>query len=354
MTPSTNRDAVSSSPYDSIADERRWSSVARDVACGRYDAQGDVRFTVEPHMRIASAGSCFAGRMAEALRTGDTQYFVAEPAPPWVAPEREAALGYRPFSARYGLVFTASQLLQLFTRAFGTFVPRETAWEFGGRYVDPFRPRATPGGFASVAELLADRDRHLAAVRKMFEETDVLLVTLGLSEYWCDRVDGAIFPFCPGVAGGTFDGSRHEFRNPGLGETVASLEAFVAATRAINPEIKIILSVSPVPIGATMENMHVARASTYTKSLLRVAVEEVVRAHDYVDYFAAYEIVSQTFLGRDPFVEDRRHLRAGIAESVVALFRSHYMPQSTAATKDAPESIVLSEERPCDEDILAR
>ena len=128
------------SPYDGVAPMQRWSSVARDVASGVIEAQGAVRFTIAPEMTIASAGSCFAGRLADHLRNSGSRYLVAERAPQWLSHEKAFAYGYRPFSARYGLVFTSLQLLQLFERAFGRFTPVETHWVSDRRFIGPFRP----------------------------------------------------------------------------------------------------------------------------------------------------------------------------------------------------------------------
>jgi hypothetical protein len=113
------------------------------------------------------------------------------------------------FPARFGNLYTARQLLQLFDRAYGLFRPRDRWWKGrGGGVIDPFRSRIQAGGFDSVEALEADRVRHLAAVRKMFEACDVLVFTFGLTEYWAAAGDGAVFPprfrrRQPGAAGRT-------------------------------------------------------------------------------------------------------------------------------------------------------
>jgi hypothetical protein len=64
--------------------------------------------------------------------------------------------------------------------------------------------------------------------------------------------------------------------------------------RAINPLLQIILTVSPVPLVATMTDRHVLQATTYSKSVLRVAAEEMVSCYANVHYFASYEIITAT------------------------------------------------------------
>jgi hypothetical protein len=92
------------------------------------------------------------------------------------------------------------QLWQLFQRAYGLFAPADVAWRGAdGRYVDPFRPRIQVGGFATVEDLLGERKSHLAAVRRVFEECDLFIFTLGLAEGWVARGGGAVFPLAPGT-----------------------------------------------------------------------------------------------------------------------------------------------------------
>ncbi|HWT04347.1 MAG TPA: GSCFA domain-containing protein, partial [Xanthomonadales bacterium] len=104
------------------------------------DPQGPVKFGLAPSAKIASAGSCFAQRLAVRLQGMGLDYAVAE-------------RGGEPYSARYGDVYTSRQLVQLLERALGRFDPLERAWSAPGGYVDPFRPNVAAGTFASVAEL---------------------------------------------------------------------------------------------------------------------------------------------------------------------------------------------------------
>jgi hypothetical protein len=47
----------------------------------------------------------------------------------------------------------------------------------------------------------------------MFEKLDVFTFTLGLTEAWRNRNDGAVFPLPPGVSGGEMNDQRYEFIN---------------------------------------------------------------------------------------------------------------------------------------------
>jgi len=144
-------------PYAGLPSYQILSRAVAEASGGTIDPQHAARFTVDRTTRIASAGSCFAQRIAERLRDAGYNYFVAEPGPMWEAPEALAARGYGAYSARFGDIYTTLQLVQLARRATGAFSPQEPPWPVKGGVADPFRPRVEPHGFASAAELEADR-----------------------------------------------------------------------------------------------------------------------------------------------------------------------------------------------------
>ena len=162
-----------------------------------------------------AAGSCFAQHVSRRLREAGFNFLVTEPPHPILPAEGGGARSTTGrYSARYGNIYTARQLLQLIRRVYGRFQPQEDAWQGAdGAWFDPFRPQIQPGGFATPEEYRLDRAQHFAAVRRAFEEMDALIFTLGLTESWEDASDGAAFPVCPGTAAGTFDAAKYVFRN---------------------------------------------------------------------------------------------------------------------------------------------
>ena len=301
------------SPYDGVDPRQNWNLAVRDAHDrAAIDVQGPVKFRFPPTAAVASAGSCFANHLAAHLAASGLRYPVYEP-------------GALPLAARHGNIYTALQLRQLLERALGAFEPAERAWPTPhGRWLDPFRPLVDRDGFATIPGLERARAGHLAAVRRMFEETDVFIFTLGLTEVWCDARDGAAFPLPPGRGRGIFDPQRHTIRNLDVAANAAELDRFLAGLRRINPTIRVVLTVSPVPIALTMETTHVARASLYSKSVLKVVAEEAARRHDDVDYYASYDNVVHNFGGRSTFEADARHLQPWVAERAVAQFRERY------------------------------
>lgn len=287
--------------------------------------------------KVATAGSCFAQHIARHLRQSGFHFLVTEPAHPIVPLEVAEAHGYGLFTARYGNIYTSLQLLQLFDRAYDTFTPMEDAWTGpDGTFIDPFRPLIQPGGFASLAELHADRRHHLACVRHAFETLDVFIFTLGLTEAWVSAEDGACFPLCPGVGGGVFDPARHLFRNLRVRDVNGHLTAFLDRLGQVNPSARVVLTVSPVPLVATASSAHVLPATIYSKAVLRAAAQEIMEDHEHVHYFPSYEIITGPQTQGRYFAPDLRQVTEEGVARVMAIFLRHTAGLEVSSSAPAP------------------
>jgi hypothetical protein len=311
-----------SHPYHDIPDTQRWSRAMAGRTSAGIDPVQPPPFRIERDSRIVTAGSCFAQHVARHLRERGHACFETEPAHPLLPAALAQTFNYGIYAARYGNIYTSRQLLQLWRRAIGVFLPADDRWDQEGACFDPFRPGIQPGGFSSLREYQEDRRQHLAAVRRAFTEMDVFVFTLGLTECWASRQDGAVYPLCPGVVAGRFNADQHVFINLTVEEVVADMAAFIAQVRQLNPQLRVILTVSPVPLAATAEPRHVLAASTYSKAVLRVAAEQLARLPD-VYYFPAYEIISAA--GSDFLAADRRSVLESGVDRVMALFFQHVL-----------------------------
>lgn len=305
-------------PYEAAPRRAFWSrAVARGWSADEvFDGGAPL---IGPEDRIASAGSCFAANVVPYLEAAGFTYLRAEPPHPFFTDIEPEPFGYEKFSAAYGNIYTARQLLQLVRRCTGDFTPREDRWATPDGIVDPFRPGLRYRA-ASGREFDLLTAQHLRRVRSTIEDATVFVFTLGLTEAWVSQLDGAVFPACPGTVAGTFDPERHVFRNFTAAEVAADLRDAVAAMRALNPALRIVLTVSPVPLVATATGAHVLAATTYSKSVLRVAAGEVASTLAEVAYFPAYEIVTGPQAPESFFAADRRNVsEAGIRAVMGAL-----------------------------------
>jgi hypothetical protein len=305
------------SPYSRKSNRAFWS---RSVSSG-FTAQ-DTLDNAIPLINIndivVSAGSCFAANLVPYLEQVGITYLRTE-LPHKAFADLPENFGYRGFSAAYGNIYTARQFRQLLDRSLGLFRPLEDRWNVGEHVLDPYRPGLRYPARSNVEfDLLTAQ--HLRATRSAFEQCTLFVFTLGLTEAWVSKQDGAVFPACPGTIAGTFDPERHAFHNFTVEEVREDLKAFVGRLRSINPNARVILTVSPVPLVATAGDEHVLVATTYSKSVLRVAAGEVAGSESNVYYFPAYEIVTGPQAPHDYFEVDRRNVsKAGVDAVMNAL-----------------------------------
>ncbi|WP_157970905.1 GSCFA domain-containing protein [Pseudogemmobacter bohemicus] len=334
------RNAAPENPYRGLPGHQFWKHGVTRPAKSEVDPVVAPKFPIRAGDLVATAGSCFAQHIARTLVASGFNYYVAETAPGNMAKDEAEARQFGLFSARFGNLYTTRQLVQLFDRAFGHFTPEDKAWEAGpGRLVDPFRPTVEPDGFESLATLEADRNAHFASVRDMFTRLDTFIFTLGLTEGWRAKSDGAVFPLAPGVSGGQMAPERYEFVNFTVEEVKEDLEEIWKRIRSINPVAKMILTISPVPLIATYEPRHVLVSTVASKSILRAAVEDITRRESDVAYFPSFEIITGQHAGNTYFEDDLRSVRPEGVAHVMSLFLKHYAGISTtsASASTTPE-----------------
>ena len=226
-------------PYAALPDHCFWSRSVPLTAPGQLDPMVNAPFKITQEMKVATLGSCFAQHIARHLARSGLNYFVAETAPEGLSTSEADTRQYGLFSARYGNIYTVRQALQLIDRAYGRFSPNEQVWALGERFVDPYRPTVEPNGFASPEAVLESAAEHLEAVRRVFEQADVIVFTLGLTEAWVSRHDGAVFAMAPGVSGGHFDPDLHESRTFTSQEVREDLKTLCERIKTINPQARV-------------------------------------------------------------------------------------------------------------------
>ena len=338
-------------PYRQQPKKAFWRNVVQDTYPLDITDWYSKKFSLE-EKRIATAGSCFAQHIGRELREQGFNYVDLEPAPDFLNKSHWLNFGYGMYSARYGNVYTPRQLLQLTQRALGEFSPRESAWKKDHGFVDPFRPTIEPEPFAGIDEVELHRKHHLQSVAGLFEAADVFVFTLGLTEAWLSIQDGAVYPVCPGTAGGEFDSAKYKLVNFSYPEVRKDMEAFFNRARQINPKMRFLLTVSPVPLTATATPQQVIVATTYSKSVLRAVAGFLAEKYAYVDYFPSYEIISSHVMRGQFYNPDMRSVaQAGVDHVMQQFFKEHTPPAKAAEHGDRSEK--SSEDIACDEELLA-
>lgn len=261
---------------------------------------------IDRSTRVASLGSCFASNIRTWLLDHGYRYVQAEHG---TAAEHT--------SCRVGFVYNAGTLAQLAERAIDAFHPAEPLWRYESSLIDPYRVAL---GWPDEAAMAAELVRHARAVRLMFERSQVMIVTLGMAEVWRSRLDGAVFAMVPPK--GVLDESRHAFEVLGVPENLALLERFYSIATGLNPALRLILTLSPVPLRATYRNESAVIADSASKARLRVAIDEFCARHPEVIYFPSFELIRQ--VAGDPYEDDNIHVRYPVVQSMMELFMSAY------------------------------
>ncbi|WP_375463371.1 GSCFA domain-containing protein [uncultured Methylobacterium sp.] len=279
-------------PYETLPSRAFWRTAVASRNPLAIEDLWSPKWDIGPDTAFATAGSCFAQHIGSALRRRGHAWVNAEPAPTCMPESIRPTFGYDLFSFRTGNVYTASQLRQwLDWSADPGTVPTEI-WTGAGRFYDPFRPSIEPNGFRSPDELERSRRSLLRAIADAAAQADVFIFTLGLTECWRNMEAGYEYHTCPGVVAGAFDKQRYRFHNQTFHEIKLDLIHVLSALRRINPRIRLLLTVSPVPLTATASAQHVLVATSHSKSVLRAVAGELSASYEYVDYFPSYEIIS--------------------------------------------------------------
>lgn len=306
-------------PYQSLDEKFFWASAVAQR--NMFDISGlwNPKFRIARNMPVATFGSCFAQHIGRALAANGFSWMLAEETPPGLSDESARKFNYGVFTARTGNIYTVSLLKQWVDWATGTAAPEE-CWEKEGRFFDPFRPNIEPGGFESREELARSRKAAIDAFRTALTKSSVFVFTLGLTESWWNRKQGYEYPMCPGTVAGEFDAEQHEFLNQDFPFIRKTLVETLRRIKDLNPQIRFLLTVSPVPLTATMSGHHVLVATMESKSVLRAVAGTVARQLEFVDYFPSYEIINSAPFRGTFFESNQRNVNHAGVDHVMRNF----------------------------------
>ena len=348
-------------PYSDLPDSAFWRNAVASKE-SHLDIAGlwTPKFQIKPNDKVTTYGSCFAQHFGRSLRARGYSWFTPEMPPVRHSEKLAHRFNYGIFSARTANIYTATLLLQWTRWAFGIEEPPKEIWKENGRFIDPFRPRIEPDGFQSERELINLRNITLNKFRASVLEAKVFVFTLGLTERWVNRADGYEYPMCPGTAGGAFNDKLHAFENLRYEQLVKALEETFEILLQHNPELRILLTVSPVPLTATASGQHVLTATMRSKAVLRTVADHFASQLDHVDYFPSYEIISSPVFRGAFFEENQRSVHPdGVNFVMESFFRdmtaTYGTPEPQKKTVKTPtiNKAKSSGDVVCEEELLA-
>lgn len=193
-----------------------------------------------------------------------------------------------------------------------------------------FDPHASGLKLLDKETALANRTR-LSAATAQIKNARICFFTLGLTETWLDAQTGLAMNAHPGPAWLARMPERFRFVDYGYEATLNDMLSILSMIREhCHPEMRFIVTVSPVPLGATFKDADVIVANSASKSMLRAVAEELYRRFDYVDYFPSYEIVLNSPRAL-AFEEDQLHIARDMVATVMGTFERSYLDPARQA-----------------------
>ncbi len=127
-------------------------------------------------------------------------------------------------------------------------------------------------------------------VREKFINYDGFIITFGLSEVWRDKQTKGVF--WRGVPNELFDPERHECVVSTVEENVQNMIQIIQLIQTHCGNKPIIFTLSPVPLNASFQNRPCIVSDCVSKSILRVAIEEIQRQEfTNLYYWPSFELV---------------------------------------------------------------
>jgi tetratricopeptide (TPR) repeat protein len=164
------------------------------------------------------------------------------------------------------------------------------------------------GGPPAPIETIRARRTALTDFMRLAGQAKVFVMTVGLAEAWFDRELGLYLNASPPAWARKLFPDRFEFHLLDHDEVLQGLEQVRdLLVRHGQPDLRMLVTVSPVALATTFTGEDIIVANSYMKSALRSATEVFARRHEGVDYFPSYESVMLTDYRR-AWQDDQAHV----------------------------------------------
>lgn len=202
------------------------------------------------------------------------------------------------------------------------FVGSCFADNIGQRFVaDKFRAVVNPDGVMyNPASILHTVDRYVDRLEaENAEAPRTAVFTLGTNHVYILNETGEIVDNCRKRPQRLF--TERELT---VDECAEYLCRAIGRLRSVNPDVRVVLTVSPIRYAK-----YGFHGSQLSKAVLLLAADKVVREHDMVEYFPAYEIVNDELRDYRFYREDMLHPSDQAVEYIWQRFGDTYFSEHT-------------------------
>jgi len=269
----------------------------------------DRKFHVQPKPLIdletplMAIGSCFAEYILECL-------------------ER---LGFNVFDPHWGYKYSTSSILREVKNAFQLHLTTDASLYLTNMgYTDLNHHRIYD---THKDKALWKINEIEARAQEMLPNTRILVMTLGQNEVWknLNTNEYILHPY-PGALDVEKDLQVHFIS---LEENEEQLEEIYTILTTHIPDIQIIITVSPIPLRLTYQDMDAVQGNNISKYTLYVAANEFASRHGNVHYFPGFDIVEYECKGKEYHLSDNRHLHHSAVNKVLMYFMDSFCTERT-------------------------
>ena len=195
------------------------------------------------------------------------------------------------------------------------------SWEHHGHFSKPDRTTTLSGinaAYKAASESLRSANR--------------LLLTLGTAEVFMLRDSGQVVANNHKLPAAIFEQKRLS-----VAEVTDKLDAALSPLRANNPDLKIILSVSPVRHlrNGMVENQR-------SKAVLLLACESLCRQHEHICYFPSYELLLDDLRDYRFYASDMIHPSEVAVDYIWDYFSGMFFSEETRRLNGSIEKVVTA------------
>jgi len=190
-----------------------------------------------------------------------------------------------------------------------------------------------PGGSAVTVERAGQRRAEIDAVYARLPDCAAVILSLSHIEAWFDRDTKTYLNRFPPPEVLRRENKRFVLRVLDLKQAYQLLEPAVALLA--DRGIKVLLSVSPMPLQTTLSGVDAVSANMYSKSVSRVCAQMLCEKFTGVDYFPSYEMAMSA--GLAGFEDD--HIR--VRDPLIGLINQVMLEHYTARIPSVPAPVLV-------------
>jgi len=272
------------------------------------------RFKIKRTDKVFTIGSCFTSTFETALK----DYGCHVPVADFDVPKTEFNMNGRNLLVDYVPGTLRQKILAAYDQEM--LHPEAGIEEDNGNFSDLFLHVQAP---PVSRERLFERRNEIAQLYKHVLSSDVVLITLGYAECWYDLHYGCYLNKPPSFFELRKNPMRYVFRRM---EYQDCFEALGQAIKCLAKQNKrILMMIAPMPFGESFSPEDIVMASSYSKSVLRCAVQKIWETFPQVDYFPCFE-VGETF-GIAGYDDDHMHLSQQAHDVILDYFCKTYFEE---------------------------